>query len=89
MHFYTIHNRQGNLFTPYSLTIAWGASMDSGREKLIILESRKELDDRIRRVLHRRLSEGYRVLYSYFRQDERRYARSAAVDDTDRIASAL
>ncbi|WP_455382278.1 hypothetical protein [Salinispira pacifica] len=89
VHYYTIHNRQGNLFTPYSLTVSWGTSMDGGRERLIILETRRALDEQVRRLIRHRLRQGYRVLYSYFRQDEKRYIRRLNSDDSNRIASSL
>lgn len=87
VHYYTLHNRQGNLFTPYSLTLTWGPSVSNGREKLVILETRKEMDDRIRYLLRRRMREGYSVLYSYFRKDEHRYVRGATISRRTRSAA--
>ncbi len=87
VHYYTIHNRQGNLFTPWSLTISWGPSMETGRERLVIMETRAEFDQQVRRLLARRFKEGYQVLYSYFRQDERRYLRSPR--NSGRLASSI
>lgn len=87
VHYYTIHNRQGNLFTPYSLTLSWGPSMESGHERLVILETRSDFDQQVRRLLARRFKEGYRVLYSYFRQDERRYVRAS--HSSTKLASSI
>lgn len=70
--YFTMHDRQGNLFTPYSLTVSHGASISGGSERLYILESQRELDERIRHIIRRRLRDGYQVLYSYFRQNEPR-----------------
>lgn len=70
--YYTIHNRQGNLFTPYSLTVSWGASVSGGTERLLILESRKEFDERVRMIVRRKLHTGYQVLYCFLRSDESR-----------------
>ena len=85
--YYTIHNRQGNLFTPFSLTVQWGSSPASGREKLIILNTGKELDERIRLLLRLRFRNGYRVLYSYFRAEESHYVSSEPTGASESVVA--
>jgi hypothetical protein len=32
-YYYTVHDRQGSLFAPFTLTIMWGKKLDRPREK--------------------------------------------------------
>ena len=81
--YFSIHNRQGNLFSPYTITILSGTSLRQARERQLIFDSQNELDSTVRRLITDRLSQGYRVLYSYFRSNDdatlQRDIRSAAV----------
>jgi predicted DNA-binding WGR domain protein len=70
LHYYSVHNRQGSLFTNYTLTVSWGSAPSAGREKLFLFESKPEQDEKLRELVQRKLAEGYRVLYSYFRNSE-------------------
>jgi predicted DNA-binding WGR domain protein len=76
-YFYSIHDRQPSLFGEYAFTVIWGRALRKGREKVYSFESREELDDKLRELVRRRIEEGYRVLYSYFRKNEYRQLRHA------------
>jgi predicted DNA-binding WGR domain protein len=78
-YYYTVHDRQGSLFAPFTLTIMWGKKLDRPREKVLTFTSEEEMNRKIRVILDKKLREGYRVLYSYFRPDE-------AIDLKERIA---
>ena len=70
LYYYTIHDRQGSLFAPFTLTIMWGKKLDRPREKVLTFTSYEEMNRNIRVILDKKFREGYRVLYSYFRHDE-------------------
>lgn len=70
--YYSLHDRQGNLFSRHVFTVHWGRGLDSGREHTYAFESRAEMDRKIRQVIRARLRAGYKVLYSYFRSGEER-----------------
>ncbi len=79
--YYTVHDRQGSLFTSYSLTVIWGRALDRGKEKVYAFENRAEIDAKIRDLIRQRIRKGYKVLYSYFRGlEERRLFASASRD---------
>lgn len=69
-YYYTIHDRQGSLFAPFTLTILWGKKLDRPREKVLTFTSEEEMNRKIRVILDKKFREGYLVLYSYFRPDE-------------------
>lgn len=69
-YYYTVHDRQGSLFAPFTLTIMWGKKLDRPREKVITFTTHEEMNLKIRVILDKKLREGYRVLYSYFRPNE-------------------
>ncbi len=75
-HYYAVHDRQGNLFAPHSLTVTWGTELSAGREKVYTFSTRAELDEKLREIIDQRLRDGYRVLYSYFRRGEHRRLRA-------------
>lgn len=76
-HFYSIHDRQPSLFGEYAFTVIWGRALRKGREKVYTFSSRDELDEKLRELISTRIDEGYRVLYSYFRNNEYQQLRSA------------
>ena len=82
-HYYTLHDRQGHLFSEFSFTVSWGRNMASAREKVFLFENQAEKDEKIRRLLRGKLTRGYKVLYSYLRRGEmkdiRRVLKSYAV----------
>ncbi|HOV37156.1 MAG TPA: hypothetical protein PLG79_00405 [Spirochaetales bacterium] len=69
-YYYTIHDRQGSLFTEYTLTTTWGRNLGKSREKIYTFHTRQELDVKLREIIEINLKRGYRVLYSYFRADD-------------------
>lgn len=75
-YYYAVHDRQGNLFAPYSLTVIWGAELSAGREKVYTFSTSGELDAKLREIIDERLRDGYRVLYSYFRRGEYKKLRA-------------
>lgn len=68
--YYSIDDRQGNLFSPHTFSVHAGAAMTVGREKAYIFSSRREMDAKLRELIDSRIKDGYRVLYSYFRNNE-------------------
>lgn len=68
--YYTMHDRQGNLFSPYTFTSVWGTVLQSGREKVFSFDSRQEMDRKLRFLIKKRMESGYKVLYSFSRGDE-------------------
>jgi predicted DNA-binding WGR domain protein len=77
--YYTIHDRQGNLFSPYSLSVQWGSAPNGGQEKEYIFKTDKEKQKKIRLTIRRRLLDGYKVLYSFSRKPEERTFFNSAV----------
>ncbi len=65
--YYTMHDRQGHLFSPYTFTSVWGTVLQSGREKVFVFNSRKEMDKKLRFLIKKRIESGYKVLYSFSR----------------------
>ena len=65
--YYTIHDRQGNLFTPYTFTSVWGIFLKSGREKTFAFKSQIEMERKLRFLINKRIESGYKVLYSFSR----------------------
>lgn len=66
--YYTIHDRQGDLFSTYSFTAVWGIEMYSGREKMYTFKSREQMERKIRLIFKERIRNGYKVLYSFARK---------------------
>ncbi len=77
IHYYSINDRQGHLFSPYSFTVNWGPAMTAGREKVHVFESRRAMDRKLQELIQSRVDAGYRVLYSYFRNHEYEHLRPA------------
>jgi predicted DNA-binding WGR domain protein len=71
-YYYTLHDRQAGLFEHYTLTSMWGSSPDGGRQKAYSFTSTRELDEKLRQLMNRRLRSGYKVLYSYSRSENYR-----------------
>lgn len=65
--YYTVHDRQQSLTSPYALTAAWRSGNGKEREKLYCFDSLGEMDTMIRTILARRIKDGYRLLYSWSR----------------------
>ena len=65
--YYTMHDRQGNLFSPYTFTSIWGTVLQSGREKVFAFDSRQEMERKLHLLIKKRIESGYKVLYSFSR----------------------
>ncbi len=79
--YYTLHDRQGNLFSPYSLSILWGNAPGAGREREYVFTSGKDKERMIRTRIRKRLRSGYHHLYSFSRKpEERRFLRQEVIN---------
>ena len=63
-----MHDRQGNLFSPYTFTSVWGTVLQSGREKVFTFDTRREMEKKMRFLMKKRIVTGYKVLYSFSRK---------------------
>lgn len=66
--YYTMHDRQGNLFSPHVLTVLWGNTPNGGREKEYTFQSLEEKDRKIRELVRKKGRTGYKVLYRFVRK---------------------
>lgn len=67
VHYYSIDDRQGNLFTRFHVCVTWGTNPQGGRVKHHELKNQEEKDALIRSLIRKKLKLGYKVLYTYFR----------------------
>jgi hypothetical protein len=65
--YYTIHDRQPVLDSPYTLCASWRIGLGKERERLHRFQTLLEKDKTIRRLITGRVKEGYRILYSFTR----------------------
>jgi len=77
IHYYSLDDRQGHLFAKHTFTVNWGMSLTAGREKVYEFDTRREMDDKLQQLIRDRVGREYRVLYSYFRNQEYRYLKPA------------
>lgn len=75
--YYSIHDRQGHLFSPYTFSVHWGPGLSVGREKSYVFETRREMDTKLQELIQGRVDDGYRVLYSFFRNRDYEHLRPA------------
>ncbi len=66
-YYYTLDDRQQNLFNPHGLTVSWGKHAEGGRQKTYVFESLDEKNRMIRSLLSKKLRT-YKVLYSFFKE---------------------
>ncbi|MFQ3621445.1 MAG: hypothetical protein SNJ78_10950 [Spirochaetales bacterium] len=66
-YFYTLHDRQGSLFAPFTLTVTWGNSLQKSTERVYTFQTHQEMNKKIREIIDGKIQKGYSVLYSYFR----------------------
>jgi hypothetical protein len=66
-HYYTVHDRQPLLDSPYSLCASWRVGLGKEREKLHRFASLLDRDKMIRRLIAQRVKDGYRILYTFTR----------------------
>ena len=76
IHYYSINDRQGHLFSSHTFTVTWGAALTAGREKVYAFDSRAAMDRKLQALIRSRIRDGYRVLYTYFRSREYAHLRS-------------
>lgn len=76
--YYSIHDRQPLLTARYSLTLAWRTGDSQEREKIYGFDSLSEKNAKIKDVLSRKKTQGYRVLYSF----QRAYTEAVPEDAT-------
>lgn len=67
--YYTLDDRQQNLFSAFSLSVSWGKSPHGSRGKRYNFTSLEEKNRFIRRLLVKKLRV-YKVLYSYFKEQQ-------------------
>ncbi|MDA8424938.1 MAG: hypothetical protein M0Z80_02275 [Treponema sp.] len=67
LHYYTVHDRQPVLDAPFALCSAWRIGIGRERERLYRFQSVVERDRMIRKLVSRRLRDGYRLIYSFSR----------------------
>jgi predicted DNA-binding WGR domain protein len=67
--YYSVHDRQGNLFADFAFTVTWGREPNAGREKVHLYDSRAEMEKALRLIIRKKSSQGYRVLYRFARKD--------------------
>ena len=80
--YYSVHDRQGHLFSEYSFTVVWGKNLNQGREKTLVFATRREMDIKIQSLLAQKIRQGYKVLYSFSRNQEYRILFDDAVERT-------
>ena len=75
IHYYSLDDRQGHFFANFTFTVNWGTTPRAGREKVYVFDTRREMDEKLQRLIQDRVSSGYRVLYSFFRKQEYQYLK--------------
>jgi hypothetical protein len=66
-HYYTVHDRQPVLDSPYAICASWRVGLGKEREKLHRFETLLERDKMIRRLIAQRVKDGYKILYTFAR----------------------
>jgi hypothetical protein len=66
-YYYTVHDRQPVLDAPYAICASWRIGMGKERERLHRFETLADRDRMIRRLIARRIKDGYKILYTFSR----------------------
>ena len=66
-HYYTVHDRQPLLDSPYALCASWRVGLGKEREKLHRFQTLLDRDRMIRRLIAMRVRDGYKILYTFTR----------------------
>jgi hypothetical protein len=66
-YYYTVHDRQPVLDAPYAICASWRIGLGKEREKLHRFETLADRDRMIRRLISRRVGDGYKILYTFSR----------------------
>ena len=77
IHYYSINDRQGHLFSPYNFTVNWGPRDDRRARKGSRVRVAQGHGPKLQELIQSRIDAGYRVLYSYFRNHEYEHLRPA------------
>lgn len=64
LRYYNIHDQQPHLIPKWVFTVAYTSGSSWG-ERVHRFDSRREMDAAIRRLVRRKLKEGYSLLYSF------------------------
>jgi hypothetical protein len=65
MGYYYLHDYQGHLFSPYTLTSIWGKNFSMGKEKSFTFNTQSEMDAKVRELFKEKLLAGFKLLYTY------------------------
>ncbi len=66
-YYYTVHDRQPVLDAPYAICASWRVGLGKERERLHRFEALADRDKMIRRLIARRIKDGYKILYTFSR----------------------
>jgi hypothetical protein len=66
-YYYTVHDRQPVLDSPYSLCASWRVGLGKERERLHRFQTLLDRDKMIRRLIATRVKAGYKILYTFTR----------------------
>jgi len=66
-YYYTVHDRQPVLDAPCAICASWRVGLGKERERLHRFESLSDRDRMIRRLIARRIKDGYKILYTFSR----------------------
>jgi len=66
-HYYTLHDRQPLLDSPYSLCASWRVGLGKERERLHRFQTLLQKDKLIRSLIAQRIKDGYKILYTFTR----------------------
>jgi len=68
LRYYTIHDRQPSLESPYTLTAAWRGENARERERRYTFESAFEKNKMLKKLFLKTAHRGYKLLYSFDRE---------------------
>lgn len=68
-YYYSLDDRQQNLFNPFTLTVSWGKHPEGGCRKQYTFKSLMEKNNFVRKLLVQKLRT-YKILYSYFKDQQ-------------------
>lgn len=77
LRYYTIHDRQPSLESPYTLTAAWRAENSREREWRYFFKTSNEMNRKIRTLFRKTARRGYKLLYSFDRDGFGRFGLNA------------
>jgi hypothetical protein len=71
LRYYTLHDRQSMLFTPFAFTAVQAKGEGPSHERLYTFEAAIGMDAALVSIIRRKFRAGYRVLYAYVRPGTR------------------